>query len=429
MGKHRRRSWIPHGHEVLLEDHFAHLREKEMSNGSAMNGISNGYLEPEDEKPASAFAKIFQASTYFPISQQSPSLNHANGTTPLVTTKESPIKKNKQQTSNKSLLLHALESFSVGFYVFGFVFSPLVLTIISFTVLFFPPLWIFAIPYFCWFIYDRSTPCKGSRPMKFFRSLFVWKYMKRYFPMRIVKTAELPADRNYIVAAHPHGILSFGTFLTFCTEAPGFSELFPGLQRRYAVTLPIQYWFPIRRELLMLTNTISSEASAIEHVLEERECGTVVGIVPGGADEALNSFPDNYKLTLKNRKGFIKLSLKYGASLVPMYTFGETSTYKQIPNPEGSRIRRFQSSLKHILGVTLPFFYGHGLVNSFFGFMPFRVPLNTVIGKPISVQKVEDPSYKQISDLHKKYCQALSDLFDEHKCKYGVPKTAKLEFV
>lgn len=114
----------------------------------------------------------------------------------------------------------------------------------------------FQIEIFCCFrfIYDRSTPCKGSRPMKFFRSLFVWKYMKRYFPMRIVKTAELPADRNYIVAAHPHGILSFGTFLTFCTEAPGFSELFPGLQRRYAVTLPIQYWFPIRRELLMLTS-------------------------------------------------------------------------------------------------------------------------------------------------------------------------------
>jgi hypothetical protein len=25
-----------------------------------------------------------------------------------------------------------------------------------------------------------------------------------------------------------------------------------------------------------------------------------------------------------------------------MYTFGETSAYNQIPNPEGSRIRRFQ---------------------------------------------------------------------------------------
>lgn len=114
--------------------------------------------------------------------------------------------------------------------------------------------------------------------------------------------------------------------MAFCTEAVGFADLFPGLKRRYAVTLPCQYYFPLRREFLQFSNTISSEVDSIDHVLSEsKNGGTAVGIVAGGAAEALNSFPDSYKLTLKNRKGFIKLALKHGASLVPMYTFGEVS--------------------------------------------------------------------------------------------------------
>lgn len=50
----------------------------------------------------------------------------------------------------------------------------------------------------------------------------------------------------------------------------------------------------------------------------------------GGAEEALNSRPDNYDLKLATRKGFVKLAIKHGAWLVPMYNFGETSAYDQV---------------------------------------------------------------------------------------------------
>lgn len=112
-----------------------------------------------------------------------------------------------------------------------------------------------------------------------------------------------------------------------------------------------------------------------------------------------------------------------------MYTFGEINTFKQLSNKEGSLIRRFQECLKNSIGITMPFFYGRGFINNLFGFMPFRTPLNAVVGKPIHVDKVEDPSDKQINELHKKYMKALSDLFDAHKNKYGIGPKAKLEFV
>jgi len=118
--------------------------------------------------------------------------------------------------------------------------------------------------------------------------------------------------------------MGFATYVTFCTEGTGFSKLFPGL-RRFPVTLPMQFWFPIRREFLELSGTISSDREAIEYVLERPPRGYTVGVVPGGAAESLDSHPDIYALTLKNRKGFVRLAIKHGANLVPLYHFGEVS--------------------------------------------------------------------------------------------------------
>ena len=75
--------------------------------------------------------------------------------------------------------------------------------------------------------------------------------------------------------------------------------------------LTSNFW-PIFFLTTSFLDTISSEVAAIEHVLRESKRGTVVAIVPGGAAEALDSSTDNYKLTIKNRKGFVKLALKYG---------------------------------------------------------------------------------------------------------------------
>ena len=42
-----------------------------------------------------------------------------------------------------------------------------------------------------------------------------------------------------------------------------------------------------------------------------------------------------------------------------------------------------------------------------------------VVGAPIDVEQVDEPTSQQINDLHGKYVQALVELFENNKGKYG----------
>lgn len=43
----------------------------------------------------------------------------------------------------------------------------------------------------------------------------------------------------------------------------------------------------------------------------------------GGAQEALNARPGVYKIVLRQRKGFVKLAIQTGSTLVPVFSFSE----------------------------------------------------------------------------------------------------------
>lgn len=51
--------------------------------------------------------------------------------------------------------------------------------------------------------------------------------------------------------------------------------------------------------------------------------GNSIAIVVGGAAESLAAHPGTNDLTLKKRFGFVKIAIREGASLVPVFSFGE----------------------------------------------------------------------------------------------------------
>ena len=66
---------------------------------------------------------------------------------------------------------------------------------------------------------------------------------------------------------------------------------------------------------------------------------------------------------------------------------------------------------------------------SLFTTLPKMRPLNTVVGKPIPVSQVDEPTQEQIDQLHSTYIHELTSLFNQHKGTYLDDKTIELEII
>ncbi|CAF3392823.1 unnamed protein product [Rotaria sp. Silwood1] len=255
--------------------------------------------------------------------------------------------------------------------------------------------------YGCWLLFDYRTDSKGGRWSNRFRRLCIWKQFANYFPLKLIKSEDLDPNRNYIFGYHPHGAFSLSAFGNFATDATQFSILFPNI-RPHLMLLRLQFLFPCTRDLFLNLGACCVSRRSCEYLLSGK-CGqgNALVIVLGGVPEMHATRNDTMIFYIKRRKGFVKLALKHGASLVPVISFGENELYERrtcfnlIPN-----------------GIPC----GRSIV----GHIPLRHPVITVVGKPIHVNKIVDPTATDIDQLHNEYIQAIEQLFEVNKCQYGL---------
>jgi 2-acylglycerol O-acyltransferase 2 len=82
---------------------------------------------------------------------------------------------------------------------------------------------------------------------------------------------------------------------------------------------------------------------------------------------------------------------------------------------------------KDWFGWTLPVVHGRGIWNYSFGMLPFRTPLVTVVGKPIPVEKNDNPTPELIDHYHSFFKTALLDLHERWRVRVG--ETQKLRII
>uniref|UniRef100_A0A8B9PRW4 Acyltransferase n=1 Tax=Apteryx owenii TaxID=8824 RepID=A0A8B9PRW4_APTOW len=312
--------------------------------------------------------------------------------------------------------------------VLQWVLSFLLLGVVSLLLLIylvFTSFWPISALYLAWIIFDWDTPEKGGRRLACLRKWRVWKHFRDYFPVQLVKTHDLSPSHNYIIGSHPHGILCVGAFCNFITGSTGFLEMFPGI-RPFLTTLAGNFRLPVFREYLMSGGLCPVTRQAIGYLLSKNGTGNAVAIVIGGAAESLSCRPGVTTLILKNRKGFVRMALQHGAYLVPSFSFGENDLFRQVVFEEGSWMRSIQLRFQKMMGFAPCVFYGRGLTSvQSRGFLPYPRPITTVVGEPVTVPKIEDPSCETVDLYHEMYVRSLLKLFNENKTKYGLRKSTR----
>jgi len=157
--------------------------------------------------------------------------------------------------------------------------------------------------------------------------------------------------------------------------------------------------------------------------------GRAITIVVGGARESLDAQPYSLRLVLKCRKGFVKMAIRTGADLVPVLAFGENDIYDQFRADEHPTIHKFQLLVKKLLGFTIPLFHARGVFNYDVGLMPYRRPLNIVVGSPVRVVQKAKPDQEEIDRVHEEYIRELERLWDLWKDEFAPHRKEDMKIV
>ncbi|KAH7417127.1 diacylglycerol O-acyltransferase-like protein 2B [Cadophora sp. MPI-SDFR-AT-0126] len=297
-----------------------------------------------------------------------------------------------------------------------------------------PLFWPLLIPYMLYcMLSTASTSGTLSHRSEFLRSLPVWSLFASYFPARLHRTQELPPTRKYIFGYHPHGIISLGAFAAFATESLGFGQLFPGIKNTL-LTLDSNFRIPIYRDYALAMGIASVSRESCENLLSKggankEGMGRGITIVIGGARESLDAQPHQLRLVLKRRKGFVKMAIRTGADLVPVLAFGENDLYDQLQPDSHPKIHKFQLLVKKLLGFTIPLFHARGIFNYDVGLMPYRRPLNIVVGRPIRVMQNSQPGQEEIDRVHEEYMQELETIWHTWKDTFAKNRKEELSIV
>lgn len=312
------------------------------------------------------------------------------------------------------------------------------------------------------YLLDKS-PMDGSRRPYFRDGLRSWwAHACDYFPVILVKTADLDPKKKYVFGYHPHGIISVGAFCCFGTDGAqtlslmgkkrresaaaaaegkahrGFSHLFPGIDR-HLITLPQNFVTPFLREYTLNMGCCDSAKETFRSILAKGP-GSAVVVVVGGAAESMVVKEGAIELVLEKRKGFVREAILGGACLVPIIAFGENDVY-QVFEPGEHWVESVQKWVKKITGFAMPLFKGRSILFRDFGFMPQRKPIAVVVGIPIETPKLDDerrdsfrPKFDRqsgkplnedgelVEKVHAEYVKALRELYAAHKdAKWNIP--------
>jgi hypothetical protein len=232
--------------------------------------------------------------------------------------------------------------------------------------------------------------------------------VKRTFQVKELEGPEkkdMSGKKMYLF--HPHGAFSVSYFFHSCTDLTDWKKDYPfrSTISRYV------FWLPFAEELCEKLGVVSNKYWSMKEVLED-SVEKSLHVIPGGTSEIPLTKPGKMVVKLSDRKGIFRLALETGTALVPVVTYGENELYTLL-FPD---LQKWLQKYFHII-LPIPSWSSLQKWLSFFS-EPLEHSIETFIGDSILVEKIHQPSNKDIDDIRKIYIEKLKELYRKTKPSY-----------
>eukprot|EP00934_Nitzschia_sp_Nitz4_P001412 Nitzschia sp. Nitz4//scaffold143_size57137//4218//5234//NITZ4_006506-RA/size57137-processed-gene-0.32-mRNA-1//1//CDS//3329536422//1412//frame0 len=307
---------------------------------------------------------------------------------------------------------------AIGFITINALFGSIIATSLTLLVgsfKYWKTIGLFAgLPYLTYTMALRRDEIKDGNPWHAFsKNFFVLNVFRRYLGMTIqqpvpTELTKLDAtkDAQVVLGVFPHG--SFADYRV-CMDAM-LEEALPNLATQVrSLAASSMFRIPVVREIGLWTGCVDASRRVAERQLDK---GRSLLIIPGGEAEQIRTENGREIVYVQKRKGFIKLALRKGVPVVPVYVFGVSDMYHTSHAFFGMR-----EWLVKNLGVAIPLTCGK--LGS--PFCPVNVKTTIVFGKPIDMtcKEAGNPTDEEVQNKHKEFVVALEKLFDDNKEERG----------
>lgn len=161
---------------------------------------------------------------------------------------------------------------------------------------------------------------------------------------------------------------------------------------------------PFFRDLARDMGVIEGEPQATRSLLQDEQ---LVLVYPGGANEALSSPEDAYRLQWEGSLGFIRTALRAQKPIIPVAGIGNEEFYVQLVSKDRVRKSRFGRFVSELLGekYVTPIYMGLGV-------LPFPTELHYLIGEPIHLPHGPEAADDEgiVAELHRQVTETTQQL-------------------